>query len=67
VPGLGLGPPRWRTRLLRCRGGQPGEWLLEWRGDGFALANDPVNSVDLAGAGGEAEADWFQRISSSVW
>ena len=65
VPGLGL--PRWRTRLLRCRGGQPGEWLLEWRGDGLALANDPVNAVDLAGAGGEAEADWFQRMSSSVW
>jgi protein ImuA len=65
VPGLGL--PRWRTRLLRCRGGQPGEWLLEWRGDGFALANDPVNAADLAEAGGEAEADWFQRISSSVW
>ncbi|HYI68906.1 MAG TPA: hypothetical protein VEX87_04125 [Skermanella sp.] len=65
VPGLGL--PRWRTRLLRCRGGQPGEWLLEWRGDGFALANDPVNAADLAEAGGEAEADWFQRMSSSVW
>jgi protein ImuA len=65
VPGLGL--PRWRTRLLRCRGGQPGEWLLEWRGDGFALTNDPVNAADLVEAGGEAEADWFQRISSSVW
>jgi protein ImuA len=63
VPGLGL--PRWRTRLLRCRGGQPGEWLLEWRGDGFALANDLTNAVEKAG--GEAEADWFQRISSSVW
>lgn len=31
-PGLGefgLGPPRWRAELERCRGGRPGAWLLE--------------------------------------
>lgn len=40
VPGEGLGPPRWRVALERCRGGVPHEWLLEWHdetGD-FALA-----------------------------
>ena len=29
----GLGPPRWRVELLRCRGGRPGQWVLEWTGD----------------------------------
>jgi protein ImuA len=31
-PGLGepgLGPPRWRVALERCRGGRTGEWLME--------------------------------------
>jgi len=26
---LGLGPPRWRASLERCRGGRPAEWLVE--------------------------------------
>jgi protein ImuA len=59
----GLGVPCWRTRLLRCRGGQPGEWLLEWHGGGFTLVDDPLKAVDH----GEAEPGWLQRISSSVW
>ncbi len=25
-----VGPARWRIALMRCRGGGPGEWLLEW-------------------------------------
>lgn len=33
-PGFtGLGPPRWRVRLERCRGGRTGEWIVEC-GDG---------------------------------
>lgn len=27
----GVGEPRWRVTLDRCRGGRPGAWLLEWR------------------------------------
>ncbi|MES2032968.1 MAG: protein imuA [Pseudomonadota bacterium] len=27
----GLGPPRWHAALERCRGGRPGEWILEGR------------------------------------
>ena len=27
----GLGAPRWRVRLERCRGGRTGEWILEAR------------------------------------
>jgi protein ImuA len=59
----GLGPPRWRTKLLRCRGGRPGEWLLEWNGGGFTLVDAPMEAVNP----GEAEPEWLQRISSSVW
>lgn len=29
----GLGAPRWRVRLERCRGGRTGEWILEARED----------------------------------
>jgi protein ImuA len=33
-PGFtGLGPPRWRVELERCRGGRPGSWIVE-AGDG---------------------------------
>jgi protein ImuA len=29
----GLGMPRWRVELLRCRGGVPQEWFLEWNNE----------------------------------
>jgi protein ImuA len=29
-PAEGLGRPRWRVGLVRCRGGPPHDWLLEW-------------------------------------
>jgi protein ImuA len=25
------GEPCWRARLMRCRGGTPGSWIMEWR------------------------------------
>jgi protein ImuA len=45
--------PRWRVVLERCRGGVPGEWLLEWRHEtgGFALAAAlPDRSAEPASA-----------------
>ncbi|MGQ9366880.1 ImuA family protein [Azospirillum sp. ST 5-10] len=33
----GVGAPCWRAELLRCRGGRPGAWWLEWR-DGALVA-----------------------------
>ncbi len=34
------GAPCWQAELLRCRGGTPGRWLMEWRNEtnDFALA-----------------------------
>lgn len=31
IEGLGLGAPRWRVALERCRGGRPGEWIVEMK------------------------------------
>lgn len=28
---VGVGRPRWRAELLRCRGAEPRSWLVEWR------------------------------------
>jgi protein ImuA len=67
-PGL-LGVPRWRTRLLRCRGGQPGEWLLEWHDNGFTLVEEAMAAMaeDTMADQEEAAPEWLQRSSSSVW
>lgn len=31
----GLGPPRWRVELLRCKRGRPQDWLVEWDHETF--------------------------------
>ena len=33
----GLGPPRWRVDLMRCRGGRPGGWILEMSDGAYPL------------------------------
>jgi protein ImuA len=54
----GLGPPRWRVALDRCRGGRPGAWIME-KNDGASPLRvvadlgdrqlDPAQSHRLAG------------------
>ncbi|MDQ2103547.1 hypothetical protein QSG27_12680, partial [Azospirillum sp. C340-1] len=41
----GVGDPRWRAELERCRGGRPGAWLLEWRDGALLPARNPVRAV----------------------
>ncbi|UEM18631.1 hypothetical protein JL100_016055 [Skermanella mucosa] len=65
----GLGAPRWRVGLIRCRGGRPGEWLVEWNGAGLTAIPDAASipepsSRPVAGLG---EGPALQRSSSSVW
>lgn len=31
----GLGPPRWRVELVRCKRGRPQDWLVEWDHETF--------------------------------
>jgi protein ImuA len=56
---FGLGPPRWRVELARCRGGRPGAWLFEAEAAFTWEASDgphplrlvaPVGDRDLAPA-----------------
>ncbi|MDP7549224.1 MAG: hypothetical protein QGF20_18200 [Alphaproteobacteria bacterium] len=44
----GIGAPRFRAELLRCKGGQIGEWLLQWNGGGFDACGA---AFDARGAG----------------
>ena len=34
---IGVGPPRWRVDLTRCRGGRPGQWILEMSDGAYPL------------------------------
>ena len=38
----GLGAPRWRVGLVRCRGGTLGEWLMEWNDETRDFAVVPL-------------------------
>jgi protein ImuA len=52
-----LGPPAFAVTLEKCRGGRPGEWLMEWKSDErlFALAGSgagvPVGAAGFPSAG----------------
>ncbi len=37
LPMPGLGPPRWRANLVRCKRGQPRSWLVEWNHETFSF------------------------------
>ena len=45
----GLGAPRWRVGLVRCRGGVPAEWLMEWNDETGDFAVVPVLAERSAG------------------
>jgi protein ImuA len=49
-----VGPPRWRIELTRCRGGRPGEWLVEWddETDRFRMVAALCDRADPAAPGG---------------
>ncbi len=45
----GVPPARWRLDLLRCRGGRPAGWIVDWAGRGIGLvAADPFET-DMGG------------------
>lgn len=56
----GIGRPRWRIELLRCRGGMPAIWEVEGR-DGEA--GDATDHVPLPAALADRPA-WLQRRAS---
>ncbi|HEX6443420.1 MAG TPA: hypothetical protein VF007_14610 [Stellaceae bacterium] len=45
--GWGLGTPRWRVELLRCRAGAPAQWIVEW---GEVEVADATGHVSLSAA-----------------
>lgn len=65
----GLGAPRWRVGLMRCRGGRPGEWLVEWNGAGFTAVPDSASAPGPTSrpVAGPETGLRRQRSSSSVW
>jgi protein ImuA len=54
-PGL-IGRPRWRVELLRCRGGEPAEWIMEVA-DASGLVRLPTGLADRPAAPQRPAAD----------
>jgi protein ImuA len=60
----GLGSPRWRANLVRCKRGRPRNWLVEWNHETFSfrLASPLVHrmpaAADAASASKTAERSW---------
>jgi protein ImuA len=38
----GVHCPRWQVELLRCRGGRPGSWMLEWKNAALGFSVVPA-------------------------
>ena len=49
--GAELAPPvgraRWHTRLVKCRGGRPGDWTVCWRADGWQVEAPDTATLPL--------------------
>jgi protein ImuA len=52
---FGLGPPRWRVELARCRGGRTGAWLFEARRAFTWEASDGPHPLRLVAPLGDSE------------
>lgn len=55
-----VGPARWQIELLRCRGGTPRQWLVEWNDatGGFTVAAPLPDRPAVPAAGGTGAAQW---------
>ena len=45
LPGVGF--PRWQVELLKVRNGKPGTWTVSWDGNGFSVAEEEPNIIQL--------------------
>jgi len=56
---FGLGPPRWRVALERCRGGRTGAWLIEadraFAADAFGETTDGTHPLRLVAELGDRD------------
>ncbi|HTI61777.1 Error-prone repair protein ImuA [Mucilaginibacter sp.] len=47
LPGIGF--PRWQVELLKVRNGKPGNWTVSWDGNGFNIAEEEPDIIQLPG------------------
>jgi len=52
---------RWRLELLRCRGGVPGSWTVEWRDGRLCDATEPASKSETTADRVAVAADLRQR------
>ena len=61
---FGLGPPRWRVELERCRGGRTGAWLLEAEAAYTWEAENGPHPLRLVAELGDRQLAPAQRLAS---
>jgi len=55
----GIGPPRWRLELTKCRKGTPGRWDVEWDHETLSFRLPaPLADRTSAGAYGAGGSEW---------
>jgi protein ImuA len=66
----GIGAARCRVELLRCKGGRPGSWLLQWNGEGWdeqdEQTRDQPQTHPLPVAAAMAHGPAVPRLAESV-
>lgn len=61
---FGLGPPRWRVELERCRGGRTGSWLMEARAAYTWEAENGPHPLRLVAELGDRQLAPAERLAS---